>query len=80
MTLGRINTSILRHDVMVRTFDGAKIVTVEEMDFKVTIGPYEFEIPFVIVDIPIAFNLLVAQPWMLPSNLHHMVNSFQGMN
>lgn len=47
--------------MMVQAFDGTKTLACEKIDLKVTIGPREFKIPFVGVDIPIVFNLLLGR-------------------
>lgn len=81
MTLGRIRTeetSIRPNGMMVRAFDGTKTAALREIDLKLMIGLWKFEIPFVDVDIPTVFNLLLGRPWIhiasaIPSSLHHKV-------
>lgn len=55
LTLSRIgiNDSLIQSNgMMVRAFDGAKTSAYGEINLKVLVGPYEFEIPSVLVDIP----------------------------
>lgn len=42
-----------------RAFDGTKISTCDKIDLNILIGPCEFEVSFVVVDIPTIFNLLL---------------------
>lgn len=65
MILGRIgiDDSLIRPSgLMVRAFDGTKTSTYGEIDLKATIGPCEFEISFVVVDVPALFNRLLGRP------------------
>lgn len=62
MTLERIGieeTSICPNGVMVRAFNGTKTVLLGEIDVRVLIRPCDFEIPFVVVNIPTVFTLLL---------------------
>lgn len=77
ITLDRIgiDDSLVRpNGMMVRAFDETKTSTCREIDLKMIIGSCEFEITFVVVDIPAAFNLLLERPWIQsachPSSLH----------
>lgn len=54
---------------MVRAFDRAKTVALREINLNVVTGLCEFEIPFVIMEIPAVFNLLLGKPWI------HTVNA-----
>lgn len=80
MTLNHIGAddSLIRTDGMiVQAFDGTK-TSMRENWFKVIIGPCEFEIPFVLVDIPVVFNLLLGRSWIhlagaIPSSLHQKI-------
>lgn len=62
MELGRIGfeDTSTRHDgVMRRAFDGIKTAALDEVDLKVTVGPCEFEIPLLVVNKTVVFNLLL---------------------
>lgn len=37
--------------MMVRAFDGTKTLACTEIDLKVLVGPWEFEISFVVINI-----------------------------
>lgn len=61
--------------VMILIVDDTKTMDLEEMDLKFLTGPWEFEIPFAVVDVLAVFNLLLGRPWIhtvstIPSNLH----------
>lgn len=81
LTLSRLGVDdslIQPNDMMVRAFDGTKTSTYGEIDLKVLVGPCEFEIPFVVIDIPAVFSLLLGRPWIhttgsIPSSLHQRV-------
>lgn len=71
--------------MMVRAFDGTKTSTNREIDLKVIIGPCEFEIPFVVVEIHGVFNLLLESPWIhsagaIPASLHQKVKLYVATN
>lgn len=86
LTLSRIgvdNSFIRPNGMMVRAFDGTKTSGCREIDLKVLIGPCEFEIPFVVIDIPAVFNLLLGHPWIhtagaIPTSLHQKVKLITG--
>lgn len=76
-------TLIRLNSMMVRTFDGIKKVTPGEIDLKVLIGPCEFEISFVVVDIPAIFNSLLGLLWIhtakgISSSLHEKIDFTAG--
>lgn len=61
MTLNRIgieDSLILLNGMMVCAFDGTKTSDYGEIDLKILVDPYEFEVSFVVMDIPAVFNLL----------------------
>lgn len=84
MTLNRIGVDdflIRPNDMMVHAFDETKT----EIDLKILIGPCEFELSFVAVDISAVFNLLLRRPWLhfagaISSNLHQKVKFISGNN
>lgn len=88
MTLGRIggkDTSVHLNGMMVHAFDGTKTAALGGIDLKVTIRPCEFKIPFVVVNIPTLFKLLLARIWIrtvgdIPSSLHQKVKVISGNN
>lgn len=64
--------------IMVQAFDGTKTSTCVEIDRKVLIGPCEFEVFFLLADIPAVFNLLLEHPGIhsagtIPYSLHQRV-------
>lgn len=64
-------------------FDGTKTSACGEIDLKVLIGPCEFEISFVVVHIPVVFNVLLGRPWIhsvgaISSSLHQKVKFISG--
>lgn len=68
---------------MVRAFDGSKSIAVGELDLTLKIGPCQFVVPFVIVDIPTTFNMLLGRPWIhttgaIPFSLHQKVKFIRG--
>lgn len=79
-----VDDSLIRpKDMMVRSFDGTKISACGEIDLNILVGPCEFEDPFVVLDIPTAFNLLLGCPWIhtaeaIPSSLHQKVKFVTG--
>lgn len=67
MTLNRIGVDdslIQPNGMMVLAFDGTKTSTCGELDLKILIASYEFEVSLVVMDIPAAFNLLIRRPWI----------------
>lgn len=54
--------SISENGMMVRAFDGCKSVTVGEVDLTLEIGPFKFKVPFIVIDIPATFNMLLGHP------------------
>lgn len=69
--------------MMVRALDGIKTSTCEAIDLKILVGPCEFKVSLVIVDILAVFNLLLCQPWVhsawvVPSSLHQKVKFISG--
>lgn len=81
MTLSRISIedSVIRSNgMMVQAFDGTKKSACGEVYLKVLVGPCISEVPFIAVDIPTIFNLLLARPWIsligaISSTLHQKV-------
>lgn len=43
----------------VHGFDGIKAITCGKIDLKVSIRPCEFEVSFVVINIPVIFNILL---------------------
>ncbi|RDX93149.1 hypothetical protein CR513_24622, partial [Mucuna pruriens] len=68
--------AILRNSsVVVRAFDGSKREVMGEITLPIRIGPTTFEITFQVMDIRLAYNCLLGQPWIhaigaVPSSLH----------
>lgn len=59
---------------MVRAFKGSKSIAVGEVALTLEIGPCQFAVPLVVVDIPVTFNMLLGCSWIhivraIPSNL-----------
>ena len=60
---------------MVRAFDGTKREVIGEIEIKVQIGPYMFNVEFQVMDISPFYNCLLGRPWIhiagvVPSTLH----------
>ncbi|XP_070009984.1 uncharacterized protein [Nicotiana sylvestris] len=80
-TLQRIEIGTERirpNNVCVRAFDGIKRDTIGEIDLILTIGPVDFEVTFLVLDIDTSYNFLLGRPWIhavgvVPSTLHQMV-------
>lgn len=76
-----VSWSLLRpNDMIVRALDGAKTVVLGEIDLKGLTGACEFDIPFVLIDIPTVFNLVLGLPWIyttgaLPSTLNFILGN-----
>lgn len=59
MTLGRIDIedSMIRPNrKIVRAFEGIKTLDCGKINLKILIGPWEFEVSFVVVDTPTLFT------------------------
>lgn len=73
MTLSRISIddSMIHLNIkMVRSFDGTNTSACSKIDLEILIGLCKFDVSFVVVDIPIVFNLLLRQPWICRGILH----------
>ncbi|XP_070009798.1 uncharacterized protein [Nicotiana sylvestris] len=74
-----IETERIRpNNVCVRAFDGIKRETIGEIDLILTIGPVDFEVTFLVLDMDTSYNFLLGRPWIhaagvVPSTLHQMV-------
>lgn len=78
MTLSRMdvdNAMIRPNSMMVWAFDDTKASACREIDLKILVSLYKFEISFVTVDIPVVFNLLLGRPWYIQQQLSHPVAS-----
>lgn len=70
-----VKDSMIRPNrMMIQAFDGTKTSVCGEIDLKILVGPYEFEVSFVVVNILTIFNLLLGWPWIrsagaVPSSL-----------
>lgn len=79
-----VDDSLIRSNgMMVRAFDGIETSACQEIDLKILIGPCEFQVSFIVVDIPAVFNLLLGRPWVrsagaIPSSLHEKVKFISG--
>lgn len=65
LTLSRIgiDDSLVRpNGIMVRAFDGTKTSAYGEIDLKVLVGPCEFGVSLVVMDVPTIFNVLLGHP------------------
>lgn len=65
MTLGKSSVEdsvIYPKGMMVHAFYGTKMSSYREIDLKILIGPCDFEVSFVDVDILSAFNLFLGRP------------------
>ncbi|XP_059295481.1 uncharacterized protein LOC132048812 [Lycium ferocissimum] len=59
----------------VKAYDGATSDPIGEIDLHIQMGPVEFVVEFVIMDIKTSYNLLLGQPWLhaagvVASSLH----------
>lgn len=68
---------------MVWAFEGTKTSAYGEIYLKILVGHYEFEVLFVVIDIPTVFNMLLGQPWVhlveaMPSSLQQKVKFILG--
>ncbi|XP_075078566.1 uncharacterized protein LOC142164571 [Nicotiana tabacum] len=74
-----IETERIRpNNICVRAFDGIKRETIGEIDLILTIGPVDFEVTFLVLDMDTSYNFLLGRPWIhaagvVPSTLHQMV-------
>lgn len=60
-----VDRSFLREKRMiVRAFNGFKSVATGEVDLVLETGPCQFEVPYIAVDIPVTFNMLLGCPWI----------------
>lgn len=69
--------------MMVRPLMKLKLRLAEKLILKVLAGPCAFEMPFVVVDIPTVFNLVLGHPWIhiagaISSSLHQKVKFISG--
>lgn len=74
LTLSRIgidDSLVQLNGMMVRAFDGTKTSACMEIDLKVLVGPCEFEISFVMIDIPAVFSLLLGCLWIYTAGAIH---------
>ncbi|GKU93223.1 hypothetical protein SLEP1_g6831 [Rubroshorea leprosula] len=63
---------------MVCAFDGTKRNVVRKIELPMEIGPVTFDVDFFVMDISLAFNMLLGRPWIhvtgvVPSTLHQKV-------
>lgn len=85
MTLNRVGVDdslITPNEMMIRAFHGIKTWAYGEIDLKMITGPYEFELPFVVVDslqsltcFKTSLDSLAGAIW---SNLHQNVKFISG--
>lgn len=64
MTLSRIGVedSMIRpKGMIVHAFDDTKTFICDKIDLKILFSPSEFEVPFVVIDIVVVFNLLIGR-------------------
>ncbi|KAK8505873.1 hypothetical protein V6N12_042897 [Hibiscus sabdariffa] len=59
----------------VRAFDGTQRETIEKIEIPLLIGPAEYTVEFVVMDIKPTYNCLLGRPWIhsagaVPSSLH----------
>lgn len=71
-------TMIHLNGMMVGAFDCTETSANWKKDLKILVGPCEFKVSSVAVDIPTVFNLLLGRPWIhsvgaILSSLHHNV-------
>lgn len=69
--------------MIMHAFDGTKTTAHKEIALEFLTGPYAFEIPFVVVNITVVFNLFLGQPWIhttgaISFSLHKKVSLFGG--
>lgn len=65
--------------LIVRAFNGSKREVVEEVDFPICVGPYQFTITFQVMDIRPAYIFLLIRSWIpgagaVTSTLHQNLN------
>lgn len=83
-TLSRIgieDSMIHPNGLMVRTIDVNKTSACGEIDINILVDPREFEVSFVVLDIPTVLNLFLGRPWIhstgaIPSSLHLKVKIY----
>lgn len=67
---------------MVRAFDSLKVHSLEK-EPCIEFGPWQFEVPLIVVDIPATLNMLLGLPWIhiagtILSSLHHKLKFIKG--
>ncbi|GAU51898.1 hypothetical protein TSUD_416830, partial [Trifolium subterraneum] len=50
--------------IIVKAFDGSRKSVIGEIDLPISVGPYEFQITFQIMDIRASYSCLLGQPWI----------------
>ncbi|GKV17025.1 hypothetical protein SLEP1_g27583 [Rubroshorea leprosula] len=70
-------------DNVVYAFDGTRKEVDGEIELPVNIGPYTFDLTFQVMNIELAFNMLLGRPWIhmagaVPSTLHQKLKYIVG--
>lgn len=55
-------SSIRENNMLMRAFDGSKNVAVGKVDLLLEIRPCHVKVPFIVVDIPATFTMLLGCP------------------
>ncbi|GAU49442.1 hypothetical protein TSUD_407340 [Trifolium subterraneum] len=50
--------------LIVKAFDGSRKSVIGEIDLPISVGPYEFQITFQVMDIRASYSCLLGQPWI----------------
>ncbi|GAU52002.1 hypothetical protein TSUD_418060, partial [Trifolium subterraneum] len=50
--------------LIVKAFDGSRKSVIGEIDLPISIGPYEFQITFQVMDIQASYSCLLGRPWI----------------
>lgn len=82
---GAQSTLICPNNMMVQASLWAMTAALGEIDLKVLIGPWEFKIPFVVVDIQTVFDFLLGRLWIhiagaIPSSFHKKFKFIPGID
>jgi hypothetical protein len=50
--------------LIVKAFDGSRKSVIGEIDLPISVGPYEFQITFQVMDIQASYSCLLGRPWI----------------
>lgn len=65
---------------LIRVYDNSSRKIVGKMNLEVRVGPCPMSTPFMAIDVPASFNLLLGRPWLcdvggIGSTLHQKIKS-----